>query len=156
MQTIESEKFCIDTYEYPNKKGETPLLNVTYTQARESCQKQGKRLCTPHEWESACRNEKEKNSYPYGKNYIKERCNTLGNPVVKNKVSESGFFYDCRGDAGVFDMSGNAAEWTESQGGEPYVYGGSWQSGENESTCGSKLQLQGGGKYFYVGFRCCK
>ncbi len=156
MQTIESEKFCIDTYEYPNKKGEIPVLNVTYTQARDSCQKQGKRLCTPKEWESACRNEKEKNNYPYGKNYIMERCNTLGNPVLKNKVSESGFFYDCRGDAGVFDMSGNAAEWTESEGGEPYVYGGSWQSGENESTCGSKFQLQGGGKYFYVGFRCCK
>lgn len=156
MQTIESEKFCIDTYEYPNKKGETPILNVTYTQARESCQNQGKRLCTPQEWERACRNDKEKNSYPYGKNYLLEKCNTLGNPVMKNKVSESGFFYDCRGDAGVFDMSGNAAEWTESEGGEPYVYGGSWQSGENESTCGSKFQLQGGGKYFYVGFRCCK
>ncbi len=156
MQTVESKKFCIDTYEYPNKKGEIPVSNVTYTQAREICQKQGKRLCTPQEWESACRNEKGKNSYPYGKNYIKERCNTLGNPVMENKVSKSGFFYDCHGDAGVFDMSGNVAEWTESQGGEPYVYGGSWQSGENESTCGSKFQLQGGGKYFYVGFRCCK
>lgn len=156
MKTIENEKFCIDTYEYPNKKGETPALNVTYNQARENCQKQGKRLCTPQEWESACRNEKEKNNYPYGKDYISERCNTLGNPVLKNKVSESGFFYDCRGESGVFDMSGNAAEWTESQGGEPYVFGGSWQSGVNESTCGSKFQLQGGGKYFYVGFRCCK
>lgn len=156
MQTIENEKFCIDTYEYPNKKGETPVLNVTYAQARESCQKQGKRLCTPQEWESACRNEKEKNRYPYGKNFVMERCNTLGNPVTKNKVSKSGFFHDCRGDAGILDMSGNAAEWTQSQGGEPYVFGGSWQSGVNESTCGSKFQLQGGGKYFYVGFRCCK
>ena len=156
MQTIEKGKFCIDTYEYPNKKGETPVLNVTYAQARESCQKQGKRLCTPQEWESACRGEKGKNNYPYGKDFISEKCNTLGNPVLKNKVGESGSFYDCRGDAGVFDMSGNAAEWTEAQGGDPYVYGGSWQSGENESTCGSKFQLKGGGKYFYVGFRCCK
>ena len=128
MQNIEKGKFCIDTYEYPNKKGETPVFNVTYAQARESCQKQGKRLCTPQEWESACRGEKGKNNYPYGKDFISEKCNTLGNPVLKNKVGESGSFYDCRGDAGVFDMSGNAAEWTEAQGGDPYVYGGSWQS----------------------------
>jgi formylglycine-generating enzyme required for sulfatase activity len=60
--------------------------------------------------------EKGKNNYPYGKDFISEKCNTLGNPVLKNKVGESGSFYDCRGDAGVFDMSGNAAEWTEAQG----------------------------------------
>lgn len=156
MQLIEQGKYCIDTYEYPNKKGELPDLNVTYQQAKEKCQKEGKRLCSAQEWENACRNEQKKFNYPYGKNYVKEKCNTIGNPVLKNKVSESGFFYECRGDAAVFDMSGNAAEWTESQNGDPYVYGGSWQSGENESTCDSKFQLKGGGKYFYVGFRCCK
>lgn len=156
MQLMEQGKYCIDTYEYPNKKGELPEMNVTYSQAKERCRKEGKRLCSPQEWENACRNEQKKNEYPYGKSYIKERCNTLGNPVLKNKVSESGYFYDCRGDAGVLDMSGNAAEWTETENGVAYVYGGSWQSGENESTCGSKIQLAGGGKYFYVGFRCCK
>lgn len=156
MQMIEKGKYCIDTYEYPNKKDTEPETNVTYDQALKICQQQEKRLCSAQEWTLACRDQQEKFIYPYGRNFIKERCNTLGNPVLKNKVGASGTFYDCHGNAGVYDMSGNAAEWTNAENGESYVYGGSWQSGENSSTCDSKLQLQGGGKYFYVGFRCCK
>ncbi|HEX2955386.1 MAG TPA: hypothetical protein VHO70_01065, partial [Chitinispirillaceae bacterium] len=90
---------------------------------------------------------------------IKETCDECTKYLIELDTEIfffHGFFYECRGDAAVFDMSGNAAEWTESQNGDPYVYGGSWQSGENESTCDSKFQLKGGGKYFYVGFRCCK
>ena len=44
-------------------------------------------------------------------------------------------------------MSGNAAEWTRGA----YVYGGSWQSGEDGSRCDSHVQLQKGRKYFYAG-----
>jgi formylglycine-generating enzyme required for sulfatase activity len=53
-------------------------------------------------------------------------------------------------------MSGNAAEWVYSAGGKPEVYGGSWQNGVERSMCNSKVQLERGKKYFYVGFRCCK
>lgn len=159
MQTIEGEiagGYCVDNYEYPNKKDVLPEMNVTYEEAKAKCAQQGKRLCTATEWENACRNGKEKSNYPYGKEFLLEKCNTLGNPILKNKVSSSGTFYDCHGSNGIYDMSGNAAEWTESVNRDPYVYGGSWQSGESASRCDSKFQLKGGAKYFYVGFRCCK
>ncbi|NLE00448.1 MAG: SUMF1/EgtB/PvdO family nonheme iron enzyme, partial [Fibrobacter sp.] len=156
METVEKGKYCIDTYEYPNKKGTEPLLNVTYQEARELCAKQGKHLCSSQEWEYACNESDEKNIYPYGKTFIQDNCNTLGNRIVKNKVSVSGAFSHCRSSLGVYDMSGNAAEWIESNEKTPVVRGGSWQNNESDGKCTSKFQLQGGKKYFYVGFRCCK
>lgn len=156
MATIKNGKFCIDKYEWPNKKGEQPRVNVTYEEARKACLDKGKRLCTPAEWEMACKSEKEKNNYPYGAKYKAENCNTMGNPIVKNSLSTSGHFIQCVGSVNVYDMSGNVAEWTETASGNPYVYGGSWQNGKDGSRCNSRIELETGRKYFYAGFRCCK
>jgi plastocyanin len=156
MQTIESGKYCIDSYEYPNKKGEMPRVNVSYEEARKICAQDEKRLCTSQEWETACRNENKNDNFPYGKTFLENSCNTQGNVVVKNKVAVSGHFYECNGSKGIFDMSGNVAEWTESGKGDPWAYGGSYQNGSAESKCNSRFQLQDGRKYFYVGLRCCK
>mgnify|MGYP000861923894 CR=1 FL=1 len=156
MQLIENGKFCIDSYEWPNKKDQLPKVDVSYEEAAQTCAKEGKRLCTSEEWQMACRNQKERFDYPYGKEYQVQRCNTLGNPSVKNKISVSGFFAQCAGSRPIFDMSGNAAEWTSGADGSAYVYGGSWQNGEDGSRCDSHVQLQKGKKYFYAGIRCCK
>jgi hypothetical protein len=156
METVENGRFCIDTYEWPNKKNVTPQLDVSYEEAVQLCKDAGKRLCTSQEWEVACRSDEKKWKYPYGKNYVLDKCNNLGNGFSKNKPSESGYFSECVGSAGVLDMSGNAAEWVYSAGGKPEVYGGSWQNGVERSMCNSKVQLERGKKYFYVGFRCCK
>jgi hypothetical protein len=156
METMENGKFCIDTYEYPNKKNEIPKLDVSYEEALQLCEDQGKRLCTATEWESVCRNDQAKAMYPYGRNYQIDKCNNLGNGLSKNKASPAGYFQECTGSIGAFDMSGNAAEWVDAKGGNPYVYGGSWQNGGDGSKCNSKVQLERGKKYFYVGFRCCK
>jgi PKD repeat protein len=152
MQLIEGGRFCVDIYEWPNKKYEMPVVDVSYEEAVETCAKEGKRICTAEEWQMACRNQNERSNYPYGKEYQVDRCNTIGNPTVKNKLSASGVFLHCAGASGIFDMSGNAAEWTRGA----YVYGGSWQSGEDGSRCDSHVQLQKGRKYFYAGIRCCK
>jgi PKD repeat protein len=156
METVENGRFCIDTYEWPNQKNVTPQLDVSYEEAMQICKDAGKRLCTSQEWEIACRSDEKKWKYPYGKNYVLDKCNNLGNGFSKNKPSESGYFSECVGSAGVFDMSGNAAEWVSSDGGKPVAYGGSWQNGAERSMCNSMVQLERGKKYFYVGFRCCK
>src|SRR5271157_2729346 len=39
-------KTCIDKYEYPNQAGVVPQVNVSYQDAENFCEKQGKRLCT--------------------------------------------------------------------------------------------------------------
>jgi PKD repeat protein len=156
MSTVEKAKFCIDTYEYPNKKGAVPTLNVTYEEAQKICADQGKHLCSAEEWVAACKNEEKDFNYPYGKRFEKDQCNTLANVYVKNKIAQSGELLKCAGQYEIFDMSGNAAEWVAGAKNTPYAFGGSWQNGEEGSKCDSKVLLQKGKKYFYVGFRCCK
>lgn len=156
METIEKGKFCIDAYEYPNKRNATPQVNVTYQEAQQICSSLGKRLCSSSEWETACTDGKKRYAYPYGKKYNVNRCNTLGNPTINNSIAKSGSFVTCKNRENIFDMSGNVAEWTESDAKAPSAAGGSWQSGEERSSCTSNVQLQPGRKYFYVGFRCCK
>ncbi|MBN1307247.1 MAG: SUMF1/EgtB/PvdO family nonheme iron enzyme [Chitinispirillaceae bacterium] len=156
MRTIEGSGFCIDAYEFPNRRGVKPRIDVSYEEARRFCADAGKRLCTAAEWETACRDVNLKYEYPYGTRYDLDRCNTLGNPRVQNSIAVSGDFIECKNSAGVFDMSGNAAEWVESGNGDPFVYGGSWQNGGEGSGCGSRIRLKKGRKYFYAGFRCCK
>lgn len=156
METVENGQFCVDTYEWPNKKNTMPKLDVSYEEALQLCSDAGKRLCTAKEWETACRSDEKKWKYPYGKNYVVDKCNNLGNAFSKNKPAESGYFQNCTGSVGVFDMSGNAAEWVYSDAGKPEVFGGSWQDGAERSMCNSKVELERGKKYFYAGFRCCK
>lgn len=156
MELIEDGKFCIDKYEWPGIQGQMPELDVSYEEAQKKCSEAGKHLCTTEQWEAGCADDQQKETYPYGRRFESDRCNTLGNVIVKNKAAPSGYFPECTNSAKVYDMSGNGAEWTQSPGGEPYVYGGSWQNGENSSKCNSRIQLKAHRKYFYAGFRCCK
>jgi PKD repeat protein len=156
MKAVSQGKYCIDKYEFPNENGTRPLRNVTYAQAVEHCAQQGKHLCTPREWKTACRGTKGF-TYPYGNSYQNESCNTQGNSWVDNALSESGRFSPCRSTYGVMDMSGNVAEWVASADSvHASAYGGSWQNSAETSTCNSRLTLEKSKSYFYVGFRCCK
>jgi PKD repeat protein len=156
MELVAEGPYCIDRYEWPNSKNTLPARDVTWDQAAAECRKAGKRLCSADEWAKACGG-KRGHLFPYGKRYEIDLCNTVGNAVVKNQVAKSGYFDKCKSSYGVFDMSGNVAEWTAAQEGEKaYVLGGSWQNGENTSGCRSRVLLEKGRSYFYVGFRCCK
>ncbi|MFH1434256.1 MAG: SUMF1/EgtB/PvdO family nonheme iron enzyme [Pseudomonadota bacterium] len=52
---VEIKPFKIDRYPYPNRKVEKPLTSVTFADAKKYCEKEGKRLCTELEWETACK-----------------------------------------------------------------------------------------------------
>ena len=41
--------FYMDKYEFPNRIGEYPVTNVTWSEATAMCESVGKRLCTPEE-----------------------------------------------------------------------------------------------------------
>src|SRR5690606_8264990 len=58
-------RFCVDRYEWPNKVGELPEFLVTWTYAKEQCERVGKRLCTGDEFNFACEGE-EMLPYSYG------------------------------------------------------------------------------------------
>lgn len=157
MQTIPEGKFCIDKYEFPNVLQETPTRNITRKSAALECRKLGKRLCKLEEFALACQGPKGREIYPYGRDYIADNCNTLGNRHIDNKVAPSGEFGTCVSKYGVFDMIGNVAEWTaDGEGGDAYVAGGWWQNGGARAKCNSFMPLKKDRKYLYVGFRCCK
>ena len=48
------KRFCIDEYEYPNKKGERPRVMFKFHEAQRLCAAEGKRVCTETEWTTAC------------------------------------------------------------------------------------------------------
>jgi sulfatase modifying factor 1 len=49
------KRYCIDKYEWPNKKGERPEVMNRFHQAQVKCASVGKRMCTESEWTSPAR-----------------------------------------------------------------------------------------------------
>lgn len=143
-----AKSFCVDRYEYPNKAGEIPTGNISWLEARKACETVGKKLCTTPQWTDACRSGL--NAFPYGNAYVKDTCNTEG-----DAPAAAGSKPACINAAGVFDMSGNLAEWTDSgDTNETTVMGGYFGSARN-SSCLDGQQESTKYKSINVGFRCC-
>lgn len=148
ISTGDSQKgFCIDVYEFPNKKSAIPV-NVTVSEdAEKLCSKVGKRLCTKKEWIKACRGQKNF-LYPYGEMYNPTKCVTKPGSSEAPPVQRSGSWTECRTDTGIYDMSGNMAEWVE----EGTLMGGSGALSGESTSC---IAEGGGGEPTYYGTRCC-
>ncbi len=157
MIGIKEGPFCIDKYEFPNAKGQVPVQNLAYAEAEAQCKKENKRLCTADEWETACSGTK-KQQYPTATSqYTGQVCNSLATNDSPNHISQSGSFEDCVAASGAMDMNGNVAEWVSPQKkGMAYAYGGSWLLPPDKATCSSRLEMNAGQGFPYVGFRCCK
>ena len=142
------KRFCIDEYEYPNKKGERPRVMFNFPQAQHLCAAEGKRACTETEWTTACEGPEYK-PYPYG--YVRDPtvCNgdqqgvepkvvdhdkkgipifafaSKDEAVAKPELERlwqgvpSGSQPKCVSDYGVWDMPGNADELAASETPEP-------------------------------------
>ena len=164
-EMIHFNTFSIDKYEYPNKPGEMPLGNVSWTEARQLCQDQGKRLCTESEWEKACRG-KGDFLFSYGPQFEAGRCNT---PYLKDEKwirsqgpAASGTYDGCGNPEGVQDMIGNLWEWTtvtyDGQQDWKVVRGGSWFNNVNFARADGRYghYLTSEYKLDLIGFRCCR
>ncbi|MCX7726002.1 MAG: formylglycine-generating enzyme family protein [Chitinispirillaceae bacterium] len=138
-------KVCIDRYEYPNKKGTMPKVNVSYEEAASICKSIGKRLCTAEEWQWGCSG-LEGYTYPYGWNPEKEKC--AGGDNIPFEVS--GSRHNCVSKFGGYDMVGNVFEWVISPSGQPAIMGGPY------SKCQTLTSEPSGKPKPTVGFRCCK
>ena len=161
--------FCIDQYEAsrvdatidsvgtsPNfvahsTLGVLPWSNPDLLGARLACEDgSGKRLCTVAEWNTACAGA-QTFIYPYSADtYNGTACN--GIDAGEGRAAATGARLLCESPDGVFDLSGNLAEWVE--GGT--AHGGSFGSDENALRCdqpGAEPDLSAPGPT--VGYRCC-
>lgn len=146
--------YCVDIYEWPNKKGVRPVGYVSLYQAADSCFSVGKRLCTADEWFLACSGPFSA-VYPYGNSYEERACITADTVVHK-----SGSKAECRSYFGLYDMSGNLQEWTDTRSSENnrfnYVAGGFWSSGIKSSCRERRYSYYSQNRHNPVGFRCCQ
>ncbi|MBD3320455.1 MAG: SUMF1/EgtB/PvdO family nonheme iron enzyme [Chitinivibrionales bacterium] len=150
---VGSVRFCIDRYEWPNKRGVKPDSYISVYQAMDSCFSVDKRLCSMDEWIIACSGPYSW-KYPYGNSYQQNACATRDTTVRK-----SGSKRVCRGYFDVYDMSGNLAEWTSTRSAkDPQYYnvmGGFWKSGIHSSCNSIRYSYFPQNRHNPVGFRCC-
>ncbi|MGK4002208.1 SUMF1/EgtB/PvdO family nonheme iron enzyme [Sorangium sp. So ce1036] len=171
------KRYCIDTYEWPNKEGERPEVMNRFHQAQVKCAAVGKRLCTESEWTLACEGPEMK-PFPYGYSRDATKCNgdhLWDNPDMKKvakrdpdelarlwKGVRSGSQAQCISDYGVADLPANADEVvaSETTGGWRGKYdsvhtGGPWYKGVR-NQCRPKIYTHDEGFYYYfLSFRCC-
>ena len=183
---------CIDRYEAPNQKGVKPLLMQSAADAESHCAEQGKRLCTEDEWLRACRGPQGQ-QYPYGNSYDEHACNhdksyraprwtTLGRWPQASAIAEaerldqsepSGARESCQSAEGVFDLTGNVAEWVRKTQAHPeaclkpgdedhshVVQGCSWVKcfrPPHKPACDYvNCAHDGEFRSYEMGFRCCQ
>lgn len=109
-------RFCIDRLEAAGPDG-LPLADKSWTEAKQLCESEGKRLCQEREWLFACEGE-EARPYPYGFHRDPDLCNferTEGLVTQKGKLADHREPVTsnphCLSPFGVQNMVGNIDEW---------------------------------------------
>lgn len=174
--------FCIDRYEAPNEVGQPPLAMQTALAGDEWCRARGKRLCREDEWVRACQGSTGR-PFPYGDTYRRSACNddktwispnwsTLGMWPSAAAMAEATRLYqadasgaraECASEEGVFDLTGNVAEWVERSFDHANNYdhvmkGCYWAGcfgGAPPSCAFTNPAHPGGFRSYEAGFRCC-
>jgi len=175
--------FEIDVFEYPNERGQVPLLVDSFFEAERICADSGARLCTDAEWTLACAGE-ESGDFSSGDDpgalpavFGRRFCNTTGSAINPSAASagadsagvlaESGSFPNCSSSTGVYDLTGNAREWLVGQADSTLQVGlRSLSSATVDATCQefevlpavSQIQDESDVRYFESGsgLRCCR
>jgi formylglycine-generating enzyme required for sulfatase activity len=146
---------------------ECPVEYVSWQEAKEYCDRIGKRLPTEAEWEYAARAKSEKRYY-WGNNidtsylWYSANSNSRTHPVGKKKPNAFG----------LYDMLGNVREWcldkfsentyrlseinnpVATTGKYPVLRGGSWLDDENKVRCAARASEKSKTKDSNIGFRC--
>jgi sulfatase modifying factor 1 len=168
--------FCIDRFEYPDRRGEYPLIMVNWREAAAHCADAGKRLCTEDEWTFACEGEEAR---PYATGFVRDaqacvidRPWRLVHPEVfgartgervLRELDElwqgepAGSHPRCVSPFGAYDMTGNVDEWTvtsSAKGLRSILKGGYW--GPIHARCRTSTRVHNEDFHFYqIGLRCC-
>jgi formylglycine-generating enzyme required for sulfatase activity len=161
----------------PQTDGREPVVCVTWCDALKYCNSVGKRLCAgdaltmpadpaTSEWYAACSADGA-NVYPYGDGHTYEgqTCDGYDNAMTGCRsgtcsLVEVASSLGCHTPSGLFDMSGNASEWTnecDSTGPTAMcaIRGGGVGSDAQGLACKTVSTLGRLRTNEFVGFRCC-
>ena len=150
LTRVDVAAVCVDTFEFPNKRGVAPQVAISFGDAQKACQAVSKRLCTEQEWEKACKGPAN-DKWPYGSTFNYDSCNTEDEAGDARTLASAGKFAKCRSPFGVFDLAGNVAEWTADR----TIKGGSYASADYAVRCSARKNGGSVSKSSEVGFRCC-
>lgn len=161
--------------DWPPDPGELqlPVAYVDWCDAFTYCRWLGRHLCgdigggssdpadftdsSENEWFNAC-TAQGVSTYPYGNGYNALLCNGEAAMGMGGLETEAANLTCQGGSPGLYNMSGNAAEWEDAcdMGDQCRVRGGAFSSGPAGLTCGAddfRGRLDNGNPD--VGFRCC-
>ena len=129
-----------------------PIVEVTWAEAKSFCEWAGGRLATETEWEYAARGGKPGQKYISGNGI---------SPADANYNGKDGFEYTAPVGSfapngfGLFDMSGNAAEWVDGkEGNKRVIRGGSWNVYPESLRLSKRVLADGDRRNFTFGLRC--
>lgn len=150
--------------------GRIPWTQASYSEAAAACAASQRRLCTFAELQAACAGAGG-SVYPYGNSFEPATCNGndyAATPGGGNNTTllPTGDLAGCVSQHGVYDLSGNAAEWASDimgNTGAPLnldihpLHGGSFRSPQQGLSCGFDLARASSNAIdMAIGFRCCR
>jgi len=153
-------------------KPEFAAMSVSWDEAVAYCTWAGKRLPTEAEWEKAGRGEG-KRKYPWGDKFVTTAANVDGSEDGYQYLASPGSFDAGRSPYGLYDMTGNVAEWVTDSYDEHYykkspyrdpkgpgnadlkvVRGGSWRETEHNARLSKRFAAKHWRTDITIGFRC--
>jgi len=153
-------------------KPEFAAMSVSWDDAVAYCKWAGKRLPTEAEWEKAGRGEG-KRKYPWGDKFDTQAANVDGSEDGYKYLAPPGSFDTGRSPYGLYDMTGNVAEWVADTYDEQYykkspyrdpkgpetgdlkvVRGGSWRETEHNARLSKRFAAKRWRTDITIGIRC--